>query len=66
MDTPVSSVERSSSFGVTFGVFVAPLVNDLLVPSVSFGGRPSGGMYIMVSYSFYFVMMDLIVLHSVT
>ena len=39
-DTPISTVELCSSFRVVFGLFVASLINSLLVWSVSFGGRP--------------------------
>jgi len=42
-DRLASSVELSSSFRVTFGVFAASLTNALLIWPVSFGGQPSQG-----------------------
>jgi len=49
--TPVSFVPLSSSFRVTFGFFLAW--------SVSFGGQASPRRFVVVPYSFHFVMMDL-------
>ena len=39
---------------VFFGVFVDSLINALLAWSVSFGGRPSLGRFVVVPYSFNF------------
>ena len=50
-DTPISAVEHCSSFGVIFGLFVASLINALLALSVSFGGWPSLGSFVVVPYS---------------
>ena len=55
IETPVSAVEISSSFRVTCSLFVASLINTLLVLSVSFGGWPSLGRFVVVPYS---VMLD--------
>ena len=52
--TPISAVELCSSFRVIFGLFVASLMNALLARSVSFGGRPSLGRFVVVPYSFHF------------
>ena len=52
-DNPTSVEELCSSFRVIFGLFVASLINALLVRSVSFGGRPSLGRFVVVPYSFY-------------
>ena len=64
MDTPISVVEHCSSFRVIFGLFVASLINALLAWSVSFGGRPSPGRFVVVPYSFHFFIMDLTVLRG--
>ena len=61
-DTPISAVELCSSFRVMFGLFVASLINALLAWSVSFGGRPSLGRFVMVPYYFNFLILDLMVL----
>ena len=61
-DTPISAVELYSSFRVIFGLFVASLINALLAWSVSCGGRPSLGRFVVVPYSFHFIIMDLMVL----
>ena len=50
-DTLIFAVELCSSFRVIFGLFVASLINVLLAWSVSFGGRPSLGRFVMVPYS---------------
>ena len=52
-DTPLSAVELCSSFRVIFGVFVASLINDLHAWSVSFGGRPSLGWFVVVQFPFF-------------
>jgi hypothetical protein len=52
-DTPISAVELCSSFRVIFGLFVASLTNALLAWSVSFGGQPSPGRFVVVPYSFH-------------
>ena len=61
-DSPISAVELCSSFNVIFGLFVASLINALLAWSVSFCGRPSLGRFIVVPYSFHFLIMNLMVL----
>ena len=61
-DTPISAVELCSYFRVIFGLIVASLINVLLAWSVSFGGQPSLGRFVVVPYSFHFLMMDLMVL----
>ena len=61
-DTPISAVELCSSFRVIFGLLVASLNNTLLAWSVSFDGRPSLGRFVVVPYSFNFLIMDLMVL----
>ena len=53
-DTPIYVVELRSSFRVIFGLFVASLINALLAWSVSFGGWPSLGRFVVVPYSFHF------------
>ena len=53
-----------SSFRVIFGLFVPSLINALLVWSVSFGGRPSLGRFVVLPYSFHFLIMDLMVLRG--
>ena len=53
-DTPTSAVELCSSFRVIFGLFFASLINALLAWSVSFGGWPSLGRFVVVPYSFHF------------
>ena len=63
-DTPISAVELCSSFNVIFGLFVASLINALLAWSVSFGGWHSLGRFVVVSYSFHFLIMDLMVLRG--
>ena len=63
-DTPISAVELCSSFRVIFGLFVASLINALLAWSVSFGGRPSLGRFVVVPYSFHVLIMDLMVLRG--
>ena len=50
-DTPISAVELCSSFRVIFG---ASLITALLAWSVSFGGWPSFGRFVVVPYSFHF------------
>ena len=55
-------MELCSSFRVIFGLFVASLINALLVWSVSFGGQPSLGRFVVVPYSFNFLRKDLMVL----
>ena len=47
---------------VIFGLFVASLINALLAWSMSFGERPSLGKFVVVPYSFNFLIMDLMVL----
>ena len=42
------------SFRVIFGLFVATLINILIVWSMSFGGQPSLGRFVVVPYSFNF------------
>ena len=49
-DTPISALELCSFFRVIFGLFVASLINALLAWSVSFGGRPSLGRFVVVKY----------------
>ena len=44
---------------VIFGLFVASLINALLAWSVSFGGRPSLGRFVVVPYSVNVLIMDL-------
>ena len=63
-DSPISAVELCSSFRVIFGLFVASLINALLAWSVSGGGRPSLGSFVVVPYSFIFLIMDLMVLRG--
>ena len=63
-DTPISTVELCRSFSVIFGLFVASLINALLAWSMSFGGEPSLGWFVVVPYSFNFLIMDLIVLRG--
>ena len=60
-DNPISAVELCSSFRVIFGLFVSSLINALLAWSVSFGGRPSLGRFIVVQYYFHLLIMDLMV-----
>ena len=43
------------SFGGVFGLVVASLIYALLAWSVSFGGRPSLGRFVVVPYSFHFI-----------
>jgi hypothetical protein len=57
-------VELCSSFRVIFGLFVAPLINAFLAWSVNFGGQPSLGRFVVVPYSFNFLLMDLMVLRG--
>ena len=49
-DIPISAVELCSSFRVIFGFFVASLINALLAWSMSIGGRPSLGRFVVVPY----------------
>ena len=63
-DTPISVVELCSSFRIIFGLFVVSLINALLAGTVSFGGRPSLGRFVVVPYSFSFLRMDLMVLRG--
>ena len=49
---------------VNFGIFVASLINALLAWSVSFGGQPSLSRFVVVPYSFHFLIMDLMVLRG--
>ena len=53
-DAPICPVELCSSFRVIFGLFVASLFNALLAWSVSFGGRPFLGRFVVEPYSFHF------------
>jgi hypothetical protein len=64
-DTPISTVELCSSFRVIFGLFVASQINALLARSVSFGGRPSLGRFVVVPYSLHFLIRDLMVLRGI-
>jgi hypothetical protein len=61
-DTPISAVELRSSFRVIFGVFAASLIITLLAWSVRFGGRATLRWFVVVPYSFHFLIMDLMVL----
>ena len=45
-------------------VTLLPLINALLAWSISFGGQPSLGRFVVVPNSFYFVKMDLMVLRG--
>ena len=63
-DTPISTVELCSSFRVIFDLFVASLINAFLAWSVGFGGRPSLVRFVVVPYSFHFLIMDLMVLRG--
>ena len=63
-DTTISAKRLCSYFRVIFGLFVVSLINALLVWSVSFGGRPSLGRFVVVPYSFIFLIMDLMVLRG--
>ena len=58
-DTSISAVELCSSSRFIFGLFVASLINALLAWSVSFGGWPSLGRFVVVSYTFNVLIMDL-------
>jgi hypothetical protein len=58
-DTQISTVELCNSFRFIFGLFVASLINALLAWSVSFGGR-----FVVVPYSFHFLITDLMVLRG--
>ena len=49
--------------GVIF-VSLLPLINALLAWSVFFGGRHSQGRFVVVPYSFHFLIMDLMVLRG--
>ena len=62
-DTPISAVELCTSSFIIFGIFVASLINAPLALSVSFGGRPSLGRFVVPS-SFHFFIMDLMVLRG--
>lgn len=50
-NTPISAVELCSSLRIIFGLFVDSLINALLAWSVSFGGWPSLGRFVVVPYS---------------
>ena len=63
-DTPISSVEHCISFRVIFGLFVVSLINTLLAWSVRFGGLPSLGRFVVVTYSLHFLIMDLLELRG--
>ena len=63
-DSPISAVELCSSFRVIFGLFVASLINALLAWSVSFGGRPSLGRFVVVWCHIHVLIMDLMVLRG--
>ena len=63
-DTPISAVELCSSFRVIFGLFVASLINALFAWSVSFGGRPAPGRFVVVPHALHFLIMALLVLHG--
>ena len=54
-------MELCSSFRVTFGLCAASLINASLARSVSFGGQPPFGRFVVVSCSFHLKMMNLIV-----
>ena len=58
IDTPISAVVLCSSFRVIFGLYVASLINALLAWSMSFGGRPSLGRFVVMPYSLHFLIMD--------
>jgi hypothetical protein len=45
-------VELCISFRVIFGLIVVSLINALLAWSMSFGGRPSLGRFVVVPYFF--------------
>ena len=47
---------------VIFGLFVPSLINALLAWSMSFGGWPSLGRFVVVPYSFHCLIVDLMVL----
>ena len=61
-DSPISTVDLYISFRLIFRLFVAFLINALLAWSVSFGGQPSLGRFVVVPYSFNFLITDLMVL----
>ena len=61
-DTPGTGPNRQD---ITLVVFVPSLIIALLVWSVSFGGRPSLGRFIVVPYSLHFLIMDLMVLRGI-
>ena len=63
-NTPISAVELCSSFRVIFGLFDDSLIIALLAWSVSFGGRPSLGRFVVVPYSLHFLIMNLMVLRG--
>ena len=63
-DTPISAVELCSSFRVIFGLFLASLINALFAWSVSFGVWSSLGRFVVLPYSFHFLVMYLMVLHG--
>ena len=55
----ISVVELSSSFRVIFSLYVASLINPVLVLSMDFGGvHGSFGRFVVVSCSFHSVKMD--------
>ena len=64
-DTLISTVELRSSFRVIIGLFVASLINALLAWSVSFGGQPSLGRFVVVPYSFTFLIIELMALREI-
>ena len=61
-DTPISAVDLRSSFRVIFDLFVASLINSNLAWSVSFGGWPSLGRFVVVPYYLHFLIKDEMVL----
>ena len=55
-------MELCGSFRVIFDLFFTSLISALLAWSVSFGGQPSLGRFVVVPYSFHFLIMVLMVL----
>ena len=62
LQSPLWSLAAPS--GLSLGLFVASPINALLAWSVSFVGRPSIGRFVVVPYSFNYLIMDLMVLRG--
>ncbi|MBN3287792.1 CP2K1 protein, partial [Polyodon spathula] len=63
--SPISAIERCTSFRVVIGLLVAFLTNALLTRLLSLGGRPALSRFWVVPYAFHFLKINLTVLQGI-